>query len=319
MIGIFGAGAFGTALAVTLAQDGTHVLLGGRDARAIADMEKFDQNRKYLPDVSFPDALQVTRDNDALSQCDILLFAVPAQNLRDAFSALMPRNMLVLCAKGIEQATGLLQSQIAEEFLPRDQIAVLSGPSFASEIAISKPTALSIACANPTKLKQVQSALSRKNLRLYANEDVLGVQIGGALKNVYSIACGIAAGANLGESARASLMTRSFAEMARFAEFSGAERATLFGLSGFGDLVLSASSKKSRNFSYGFEAAEKGAFEPDKTVEGIATTHALARIADDNQIDLPICQNLSAFLRGSKTLPEISDTLLSRPLKDERA
>ena len=319
MIGIYGAGAFGTALAIAFSSKGQKVLLCGRDDSAMRAMDTSRENARYLPDVEIPSSVEVTADVSAISKVETLLFAIPAQKLRDGLDRVKPQNMLVLCAKGIDQQSGQRQSEIAAGYLPEDQIAVLSGPSFAQEIAKGHPTALTIACRNREHLSQLQETLSTKTIRPYANQDVVGVELGGALKNVYALACGMVAGAELGESARASLMTRSFSEMANFAQLYGAEKSTLFGLSGFGDLVLSASSMKSRNFAHGFEIARRGSFEPSNTVEGIATTHALARLGREKGVDLPICFALAAFLKGALTMSEIQEAMLSRPLRDEQS
>ncbi|MEM7240731.1 MAG: NAD(P)H-dependent glycerol-3-phosphate dehydrogenase [Pseudomonadota bacterium] len=319
MIGVYGAGAFGTALAISIATKGEQVILGGRDADALQVMQKDRVNAKRLPDCVFPRTLRAVSDHAELNEADVILLVTPAQALRDALRTLNPKTKIILCAKGIEQSTGLLQSQIAAEFIDPDNIFVLSGPGFAREIATARPTALSIAGTDQTALLDLQNRLSSKTLRLYSNVDPLGVQLGGALKNIYAIACGLVIGADLGESARAAVMTRSFAEMTRFAKSVGADPQTLFGLSGFGDLVLTCSTEKSRNFAHGLALARDGLFEPDHTVEGIATTHAVAAMADAQQVDLPICQMLAHFLKGQKSFEDIQAQLLARPLKEEQS
>ena len=221
-----------------------------------------------------------------------------------------------MCGKGLEAGTQNLQSEIALQVLGDIDVGVLSGPSFAIDIAMGRPTALTIAAKGPL-LERLQTRLATPNLRLYGNTDLVGVQLGGALKNVYAIACGLVEGAGYGDSAKAALMTRCFAEMARFATRQGAQTETLFGLSGFGDLVLTCSSLKSRNFGFGITAAKKGNFLPSATVEGIATTHALAALGEKLKSDLPICYALADFLKGKTGIQGIKDDLLSRPLTQE--
>ena len=318
MIGVYGAGAFGTALAISCAAGGKNVTISGRDVDALQAMQRDRVNAKRLPDGKFPETLTADTDTQVLNDAEIILLATPAQALRQALKKLQPKQKIVLCAKGIEQETGLLQSQIAAEFVKPENIFILSGPGFAVDIANSRPTALSLAGTDTATLEELQKLLSSKTLRLYANPDPIGVQLGGALKNIYAIACGLVIGAGLGESARAAVMTRSFAEMSRFASAVGGDPQTLFGLSGFGDLVLTCSSDKSRNFAHGLALASKGVFTPDHTVEGLATTHAVAAVAEGKDIDLPICQMLARFLKAEKTLAEIQAELLARPLRTER-
>ena len=317
MIGVYGAGAFGTALAISSASNGHPVTLCGRDAAALKQMQQDRMNAKRLPDCVFPESLAAHPDITALNQAEVILITTPAQALREALRILQPKQKIVLCAKGIEQKTGQLQSQIAAEYVDPADIFVLSGPGFAGEIAKARPTALSLAGTDQIALEQLQRSLSSKTLRLYTNLDPIGVQLGGALKNIYAIACGLVIGAGLGDSARAAVMTRSFAEMSRFAKSLGAEPETLFGLSGFGDLVLTCSTDKSRNFSHGLALAKQGLFTPEKTVEGLATTHAVVAMALEKGIDLPICQMLASFLKSEKSLQDIQAELLSRPLKTE--
>lgn len=312
-IGVYGAGAFGTALACALARHGAEVWLIGRDAQAVADMQARRENAKRLPGIALPQSLVPT--STLPDGIDTLLMVVPAQALRAALQD-VPRNLaLVLCAKGIERTTGLLQSQIAEG-AGFENVSILSGPGFAAEIASGLPTALSLAAATPDKAAMLQADLSTPDLRLYSSDDMIGVQMGGALKNVYAIGCGLAVGAGLGESARAALMTRGFAEMVSLAVACGAEARTLTGLSGLGDLALTAGSRQSRNFAHGIALADQST-AAGKTVEGIATAQAVVKLAHDKGIEVPVARTVAAVLAGDLTLNSALGALMSRPLKAE--
>lgn len=314
-VGVIGAGAFGTALASVMRLGGADVTLWGRDAAQVAAMQTDRQNTRYLPDVALPDGLNVTTDLAAVSQADVVLMVLPAQRLRGflAENEFATNAPVVLCAKGIEGETGLLQTQV----FSRGQTAVLSGPGFASEMTKGMPTALSIACGDVTLGSRLQETLSTQTLRLYLTRDVTGVQLGGALKNVYAIACGIVVGAELGESARAALMTRGFAELARLAGALGAQTETLMGLSGFGDLALSCTSLQSRNFAFGEQLGRAGTFGTGKTVEGIATADAVLSLAEKAGVEMPIAQAVADVLNGRQQITEALTTLMSRPLKRE--
>jgi glycerol-3-phosphate dehydrogenase (NAD(P)+) len=314
-VGVIGAGAFGTALASVMRSGGLDVTLWGRDAAQVAAMQESRQNTRYLPDVALPDGLKITSDFGDVQDMDILLMAVPAQQLRGFLSDHSLRNdvPVVLCAKGIESETGLLQTQVFEGA----KTAVLSGPGFATEMTKGMPTALSIACADAGLGATLQEALSTQTLRLYLTPDVTGVQLGGSLKNVYAIACGIVVGAGLGESARAALMTRGFAELARLAGSLGAQTETLMGLSGFGDLALSCTSLQSRNFAFGEQLGRSGVFGTGKTVEGVATAEAVLSLAAKTNVEMPIAQAVADVLNGRQQIGEALATLMSRPLKRE--
>ncbi len=319
-IGIIGAGAFGTGLACAIARADHDVVLWGRDAAQMAQMQKHGQNERYLPDVMFPETLSVTDNLADLSGSTALLMVFPAQKLRpflqenDLCALECP---MVFCAKGLETGTGLTQTQIAEDLGINLPLAVISGPGFAGEISRGKPTALSIACADNKIGGALQADLSSTSLRLYLTQDITGVQMGGALKNVYAIACGIVVGADLGESARAALLTRGFAEMSRLAQKLGARPDTLAGLSGFGDLALTCTSPQSRNFSFGEELGRSGGFGTGTTVEGIATARALVALADKQGIEMPIARVVADVLAHKTTVPEALQTLMARPLKRE--
>lgn len=317
-IGVLGAGAFGTALAIALAQSGRRVTLWARDAAQAQAMAATRVNASRLPGATLPPSLTPTAAVAEAAEAPILLLAVPTQTLRglaEAQAPLLARRMLVACCKGVELGTGLLPTEVLKAVIPGAATAVLTGPSFAADIAAGKPTALTLATAARDG-EALQTALSSHNLRLYRTEDVLGAQLGGALKNVIAIAAGVVLGAGLGESARAALMTRGFAEIQRQAQARGARPETLAGLSGFGDLVLTCTSEKSRNFRHGLAIGRGEIPEAGQTVEGVMTAHAIAATASPDQ--LPVTCMVSALLKGRVSLDEAKDLLLSRPLRHER-
>jgi len=316
-IGVIGAGAFGTALAVAQATAGREVALWARDPAAVEAMEETRENAGRLPGVTLPEGVVPTAAFERAA-AGIVLLAVPTQSLRgvlETHAALLHHGVLVACCKGVELGTGLLPSEVIAEFLPEASAAILTGPSFAADIAVGKPTALTLAAAGPGA-EDLQEALSTRSLRLYLTHDLTGAQFGGALKNVIAIAAGVAIGAGLGESARAALMSRGFAEMMRHAEARGADSETLHGLSGLGDLVLTCTSEKSRNYRHGLALGSGTPPHAGTTVEGVATARALAASAPEDM--LPVTAMVAALLDGRVTLEEAVDLLLSRPLKRER-
>ena len=315
---VFGAGAFGTALAISLARDGRAVTLVARNPAHADGMATARQNASRLPGVTFPDALSVTASpQDAAALC---LIAVPTQQLAgfvtDHAADLVGRS-LVACCKGVDLVSGHGPTRVIADAVRNADTAILSGPSFAVDIAAGLPTALTIAATDPDKAKSLQHALSATNLRLYRSTDVAGVELGGALKNIVAIAAGVAIGAGLGESARASVITRGYAEMRRFAESAGAQPDTLSGLSGFGDLVLTCTSEKSRNYAFGLAIGRKQDRPPGVTVEGAATAKAVSNLGDLRQIDLPLTRSVAALVADELTVTQAIDLLLSRPLKEE--
>ena len=317
-ISVLGAGAFGTALAISLARDGRPVSLIARDAAHATAMEQARENSARLPGQTLPDTLRPTADLSNLAQ--ICLLAVPTQALagfvRKNARELAGRN-LVACCKGVDLKSGLGPTGVIGRECPSATAAILSGPSFAVDIAAGLPTALTIASQTDDIAHTLQHALTTSNLRLYRTTDVTGVEMGGALKNVIAISAGIAIGAGLGESARAALMTRGFGELKRFAQTFGAAGETLSGLSGFGDLVLTCTSQKSRNYCHGL--ALGGGTEQSKTIttEGVSTAVAVASIAAERGIDMPITTTVAALIENKITVSQAIATLLSRPLKKE--
>lgn len=317
-IGVVGAGAFGTALAMAQGARGGRVVLWGRDAPAMAAMQAARENVAHLPGMRLPDGIEATADLTALTGCEVTLLSIPTQALRGFLvqhGAGLRDAVLVVCCKGVERGTGLLPTQIVQDVLPGARMAVLTGPSFAADIGRGKPTALTLATDLPEGAA-LQERLSTPVLRLYLSDDPVGAQLGGALKNVIALAAGMVIGADLGESARAALMTRGFAELVRLATAQGAHPETLWGLSGFGDLILTCSSEKSRNFSHGIAFAKGQADLGGKTVEGVMTAHAVSEQGAD--MDLPVIHMVSALLKGDISVPRAMDALLQRPLKSER-
>lgn len=316
-VAILGAGAFGTALGIAFAAAGRRVVLWGRDPGRIAAMAAEGANGARLPGARFPTGLCPTADLAQAVAAPVQVLAVPMQALRGLVAALPPLAAdatAVLACKGVERGTGLLPGQVLAELRPGLRQAVLTGPSFAADIAAGKPTALTLA-STEAGAEALQAALSTPALRLYLNDDPLGAQLGGALKNVVAIAAGIAMGAGLGDSARAALMTRGFAEMVRLAGAMGAQRETLFGLSGFGDLVLTCTSAQSRNFRHGLAIGAGRPSEPGVTVEGAATAQALVETRPDD--DLPVTRTVAAVLAGGLSVPDAVGRLLARPLRRE--
>ncbi len=313
MIAIAGAGAFGTALAVALGREGRAVTLWARD---VGEMAERRQNARYLPGVDLPETVTVTADRDVFARAEVVLLAVPMQVLGgfvEVNAALFGGKWLVACCKGVDMATLQGPSAVIRARCADAQIAVLTGPSFAADIARGLPTALTLAGAD----EALQARLSTPSLRLYRSADVVGAELGGALKNVMAIAAGVVMGAGLGDSARAALMTRGFAEMQRFALAKGARAETLAGLSGLGDLILTCTSAQSRNFRFGQEMGQEATFDPTITVEGAATAVAVAKIAQRDGIEMPITQMIAALMAQEITLRQAIQALMSRPLKEE--
>lgn len=318
-VAVLGSGAFGTALAISLANEGL-VTMWARDADHARDMQNSRENSRRLPGAVLPDALTVTAELDRATQADVVLLAVPMQKLRQVVSEnanLLRERTIVACCKGIELNSGLGPIAVLRECLPQTTSALLTGPSFAADIAIGLPTALTLACQDEAQGKVLQQQLTTSNLRLYRTTDTIGAELGGALKNVMAIACGAVIGAGLGDSARAALMTRGYAEMQRMAIASGARAETMAGLSGFGDLTLTCSSELSRNYRLGLSIGRAEPFDPSVTVEGAATARAVHEEAQSRKLDMPITAIVVALLDQRLTIADAAAQLLSRPLKEE--
>lgn len=322
-IGVIGAGAWGTALAQMLASDGRDVLLWAFEPEVVAAINAEHRNPLYLPSASLAPTIRATGDLGEFAALETVLVVTPAQVLGRVLAGLArsPRD-LVLCSKGIEAGSGRLMNDAAREAAPGSTIAVLSGPTFAHEVAAGLPTAVTLACeGGRAQWERLAPAIARPAFRPYYSDDVTGAEIGGAVKNVLAIACGVVDGLNLGQNARAALIARGFSEMLRFGEALGAETETLSGLCGLGDLVLTCSSTSSRNFSLG-KALGEGALAADlmadrRTVaEGAYTAPVLADLAQRRGVAMPIVAAVDAILRGADARAVVAD-LLARPLRAE--
>lgn len=317
MIGIAGAGAFGTALAVALAKAGREVRLWARDAGQVHAMRETGRNESALPGVLLPENVSVHAEIGDTCGGEALLLSMPMQALGgvlDTWPQIDARQPLVACCKGVDLATLRGPVAVIEARRPGAQAAILTGPSFAADIAQGLPTALTLATQDGTALQEL---LSTPTLRVYRTDDVIGAELGGALKNVMAIAAGTVIGAGLGDSARAALLTRGYAEMVRLAEALGARAETLAGLSGLGDLVLTCTSSQSRNFRFGCALGRGEAFDPKVTVEGVATARAVVKLAAGLGIDMPITGMVDALASGRIALNDAIGQLMSRPLKQE--
>ncbi len=322
-IAVIGAGAFGTALASVAAASGGEVTLIGRDAAAVETMRATRRNEKALPGIDLPQALAYGADAAAMRGAGIVLFAMPSQAQREAARSLAPLlapgTVVVICAKGMEKGTGRLLTEVLEEELPGREIAVLSGPGFAADIAKGLPTAMVIAARRAETGAMLAQALSGPTFRLYPSTDRIGVQLGGALKNVLAIACGIIEGAALGDSARAALISRGLAELSRFVAAHGGEGGTVTGLSGLGDLVLTATSHQSRNLRFGIALGRHGnaADRSGDLVEGAFAASVASKVAAEKGIDMPITDAVARIIDGTLDVKTAIGQLMTRPITQE--
>lgn len=322
-LGVIGGGAWGTALAQIAATGGQETLLWAREADVVSAINNMHENALFLPGIALSPAIIATHDLAALAACDALLVVTPAQFLgRILAEAPVGTRPLILCSKGIEAETQRLMSDVAADTCPKAPIAVLSGPTFAHEVAQGLPTAITLACADPALGRQLAARIAQPHFRPYVSTDVTGAEIGGAVKNVLAIACGVVDGAGLGQNARAALIARGFAEMTRFGVARGAQPETLAGLSGLGDLVLTCSSTSSRNFSLGKglgEGQSAAALLSDRrtVAEGAYTAPVLQQAARASAVDMPIVDAVCTLLAGDMDVSGVMTALLSRPLRDE--
>ncbi|MBV1690722.1 NAD(P)-dependent glycerol-3-phosphate dehydrogenase [Novosphingobium sp. G106] len=324
-IGVIGGGAWGTALAQALASDGSEVVLWAREPELVAEINTSRTNSLFLPSAKLTDTVRATGDIAELGGLPALLAVVPAQFLASVLAGLPDGDRdLVLCAKGIEAGTGRLMADVARDAAPAARLAVLSGPTFAHEVAAGLPTAVTLACAGgEAQWQRLSPLIARKALRPYYSDDVIGAEIGGAVKNVLAIACGVVDGLQLGQNARAALIARGYAEMLRFGLARGARGETLSGLCGLGDLVLTCSSTSSRNFSLGKalgegQSAAQALSGKSSVAEGAATAPVLAELARAGGIDMPIVEAVCRLLAGEAPAREVVSDLLARPLKAEQ-
>ena len=320
--GVIGAGAWGTALAQLLAADGQAVTLWALETDVVDAINGGHENPLYLPGIKLAPSIRATGAMADLGDCDMVLVVSPAQHLRNVVRQAPAGVPLVLCSKGIEAGSGLLMGEVARAVQPTSPIAVLSGPTFAHEVAKGLPTAITLACDDAVLGAQLAARIARPAFRPYLSDDVTGAEIGGAVKNVLAIACGVADGAGLGLNARAALISRGFAEMTRFGLARGARAETLAGLSGLGDLVLTCSSTNSRNFSLGKGLGEgRSAAEllsNRRTVaEGAFTAPVLRDAARAAGVEMPVVEAVCALLADAAPLGTVIDALLARPLRPE--
>jgi glycerol-3-phosphate dehydrogenase (NAD(P)+) len=324
-ISVIGAGAWGTALALTAALAGRSVTLWARESDVVDSIRQTGENARFLPGVALPTSIRPTSDLAVAVKATALFIAAPAQHLRTTLTALAPmlpaQTPLMLCAKGIERGTGKLLTEVLAEAAPDATPAILSGPSFAADVARGFPTAVTIA-ARIDIAERLQATLGHAQFRPYASDDLIGVALGGAAKNVYAIGCGVTDGLGLGESARAALLARSFAELTRLGETLGGRAETFMGLSGLGDLVLTATSPSSRNFAFG---QKLGGGTPiaelcapgHPLAEGVETAPALVARARRHGVELPIAETVAALLEGAIAPAAALERLMSRPLRPE--
>ena len=324
-IGVVGGGAWGTALAQVAALAGRKTLLWARESGVVDSINRVHENTQFLAGITLPETVRATAALAGMAACDALLIVAPAQHLRETLAALAPAlrdgTPLMLCAKGIEKGSGLLLTEVLREVAPKAEPAILSGPSFARDVGKGLPTAVTIA-ARLDIAARLQASLAHAQFRPYASDDLTGVALGGAAKNVYAIGCGIADGLGLGESARAALLARSFAELSRLGEALGARTETLMGLSGLGDLVLTAASPSSRNFAFGQRLGQGFALaeleQPGKPLaEGVDTAPALVARARRQDVELPIAETIAAVLASDLPAAAALERLMRRPLRPE--
>ncbi len=324
-VSVIGSGAWGTALALAAARSGRLVTLWSRDADQAEEMQRTRYNARRLPGVILPDSIRATASlKEAADRGQVMVLSLPAQSLRvmtEALSPLARKGLpMIICAKGIDVQSGEFLSEIVADAMPGSVPAILSGPSFADDVARGLPTAVALAAPTFDMAETLARTLTSATFRIYPSTDLRGVEIGGAAKNVLAIAAGIVEGRGLGESARAALVARGFAELRRFGESYRARPETLMGLSGLGDLVLTAGSLKSRNFAFGHDlgrglsVAEAGG---GRLAEGVHTARILSDMARARGIEMPIAEAVSAILKGSLTIDGAVDALMNRPMKGE--
>ena len=325
--GVIGGGAWGTALAQVCVRAGLDTVIQAREPEVVAGINADHVNTPFLPGVALDPGLRATADMADLASAELVLVVAPAQHLRAALTAFVPHVRdglpILLCAKGIEQGSLKMMTEVAAEVVPQARLAVLSGPSFAGEVARGLPTAVTLACPDAELGRDLAEAIATPTFRPYLAEDMIGAEIGGAIKNVLAIACGIAEGRGLGRSAHAALITRGFSELTRIAVALGGEAETVAGLCGLGDLVLTCSSPQSRNMSVGLalgggQTLEQALAGKLSVAEGVASAPAVRALIDRLGVDAPICQSVAAILAGEVEVDAAVLGLLARPIKTER-
>ena len=325
--GVIGAGAWGTALAQVVGRAGLDVRLQAREPEVVESIRDRRVNEAFLPGITLDDRVSVTADLADLGACDVILAVPPAQHMRSTLTAFAahhrPGVPVILCSKGIERGSLKLMTDVLAETLPQAPAAVLSGPSFAGEVARGLPSAVTLACVDAALGEELMWTLSAPGFRPYLATDLIGAEVGGAIKNVLAIACGMAEGRGLGRSAHAALITRGFAEMTRMGVALGGQAETVAGLCGLGDLVLTCSSPQSRNMSLGLalgqgQTVEQALAGKRSVAEGYESAPAVRELATKMGVDMPISLAVAALLNGETTVEAVIDDLLSRPLKVER-
>jgi glycerol-3-phosphate dehydrogenase (NAD(P)+) len=325
--GVIGVGAWGTALALVCARAGLDVVLQAREAEVVDSIRARRINEAFLPGVMLDDRITVTAELAELADCDLVLAVPPAQFMRSTLTAFQPHARaaapILLCSKGIERGSLKLMTQVLAETIPDAPAAVLSGPSFAADVSRGLPTAVTLACEDAALGEALMGTLSAPGFRPYLATDLIGAEVGGAIKNVLAIACGLSEGRGLGKSAHAALITRGFAEMTRLGVALGAEPQTVAGLCGLGDLVLTCSSPQSRNMSLGLalgqgQTIEQALAGKRSVAEGYESAPAVRELAARSGVEMPICEGVAALLAGEATVDGLIDALLSRPLKSEQ-
>ncbi len=326
-IAVIGAGAWGTALAQSIANAGRDVLMWAREEDVINSINSDHENALYLKGVSLNETIKATGNKNDLDDCDLFLIATPAQHVRATLEQMKERladKPFVICSKGIEIETGNLMSEVVAEIIPDAKVGYLSGPTFAGEIGSGLPCAVTLAMESKHKElgTEIVATMGSRTLRTYLADDIIGAQIGGAIKNVIAIAAGVIHGRGMGESARCALVTRGLAEMGRLAKAMGAQKSTLMGMCGMGDLMLTCSSMQSRNFSLGVQLGEGKTLEEilgDRiaVTEGVHTAKALRVMARNNAVDMPISRAVYDFLHEDFTIEDIIEKVLDRPLRRE--
>ena len=326
-IGIIGGGAWGTALASVAARAGRDVILWAREPEVVASINEHHENAMFLSGISLDPAIRATNNHADLATCEALLSVTPAQALgtvaKDLAVHLKSGTPLVICSKGIEQSSGRFLTDVLADTAPDLVPAVLSGPSFARDVAQGLPTAVTLACSDNTLALALAKAINHVSFRPYVSTDPLGTQIGGAVKNVIAIACGISEGKGFGDSARAALTTRGFAELRRFGAALGANPDSIGGLSGLGDLILTCNSSQSRNMSLGIALGQGKTLEEilgtrNSVSEGVFTATAVVKLAKEFGLDMPISEAVNNIVSGNIGVDEAIASLMSRPIRDER-
>lgn len=320
-LGIIGGGAWGTALALTASRAGRQAILWARDAAIVEAINLRAENPRYLPGSRLSPSIAATAELGEALSADAVLLAVPAQQVgalaRQLAPLIRPAQPILIAAKGIDRESGKRLSEVLIDAIPQARTAVLSGPSFASDVANGLPTAVTIAALDEALALELCRALAGPAFRPYAETDVIGVELGGALKNVLAIAAGAVIGRGLGASAAAAIIARGFAEQRRFAQAQGARPETLMGLSGLGDLVLTCSNRQSRNYSFGIALGEGRPAATGILVEGAATAAIVVEIAEKLALEMPVCQAVADVLARRLSIGEAMEDLMTRPLKRE--